>query len=148
IQRRQWDMFLDEVAADAPWRSDPRYEILATVTAKGHADDLDADLLSSIGHRTRAELWEIARRVRAPFHPVNRINDIVDSDHFAVRGFFVHIEDGHGELVTVPGAPYRMWRTPWGLRRPAPRLGQHNAEILGDELGIPFEDLVAMARAE
>ena len=43
----------------------------------------------------------------------------------------------------MPGAPYKMSATPWTLRRPAPTLGQHTAEVLA-EAGI---DAVALARA-
>jgi len=34
-------------------------------------------------------------------------------------------------LVVYPGAPYRFSRSPWGISRPAPRVGEHNAEIIG-----------------
>jgi crotonobetainyl-CoA:carnitine CoA-transferase CaiB-like acyl-CoA transferase len=36
----------------------------------------------------------------------------------------------------MPGAPMRFGRTPWRLRAPAPCLGQHNVEILGQRLGL------------
>lgn len=146
VQRRQWDAFLDEAVGDAPWRKDSRYENLVTLTAQGHADALDADLLSSVGDKTRMELWEKARRARAPFHPVFRINELVNSDHLNVRGFFVESPDGNGDPVRMPGAPYHLWETPWAIQRPAPRLGEYNAEIFGDELGIESDELVRLAR--
>jgi crotonobetainyl-CoA:carnitine CoA-transferase CaiB-like acyl-CoA transferase len=33
--------------------------------------------------------------------------------------------------VLLPGPPFKMSLTPWSLRRPAPRLGQHNVEVYG-----------------
>lgn len=147
IQRRQWDAFLDEAVGDAPWRKDPRYDNLVMVTAQGHADALDADLLSSIEHYTRSELWEIARRTRATFHPVFRIDELVNSDQLGVRGFFVEAADGNGDAVTMPGAPYQMWETPWAMSRPAPRLGEHTSEVLMDELGIDPDEMVRLSRA-
>ncbi len=35
-------------------------------------------------------------------------------------------------------------RTPWQLRRGAPRLGEHNAMILGDRLGLSADDLATL----
>ena len=32
--------------------------------------------------------------------------------------------------ITVPGAPYKLSATPWAIRRPAPGLGEHTAEVL------------------
>jgi benzylsuccinate CoA-transferase BbsE subunit len=41
-----------------------------------------------------------------------------------------------GEGVDVPalmpGAPYVFSETPWELRRPAPKLGEHTAEVLAE----------------
>ena len=45
--------------------------------------------------------------------------------------------------VKYPGAPFKMMETPWEIRRPAPLLGQHNEEVMG-ELGYTKEDLVRL----
>jgi crotonobetainyl-CoA:carnitine CoA-transferase CaiB-like acyl-CoA transferase len=37
-------------------------------------------------------------------------------------------------------------RTPWQLRRGAPLLGEHNAMIFGERLGISADDLASMRR--
>ena len=34
------------------------------------------------------------------------------------------------------GAPLKYERTPWEIRMPAPTLGQHNAEVFGQQLGL------------
>jgi benzylsuccinate CoA-transferase BbsE subunit len=58
--------------------------------------------------------------------------EVLDDPHFVARGFPVTIDhDQLGRPVTYPGAPYRFDRTPWALTRRAPRLGEHNEELLG-----------------
>jgi len=37
-------------------------------------------------------------------------------------------------------------RTPWQLRHGAPRLGEHNAMIIGDRLGVSADDLATLRR--
>jgi benzylsuccinate CoA-transferase BbsE subunit len=32
----------------------------------------------------------------------------------------------------MPGAPYIFSSTPWELRRPAPKLGEHTEEVLAE----------------
>ena len=44
------------------------------------------------------------------------------------------------------GPPVRYSVTQWAVRRPAPRLGEHNEEVLG-ALGHGPQDLAALAEA-
>lgn len=48
--------------------------------------------------------------------------------------------------VLHAGAPVRYSVTQWAIRRPAPRLGEHNEEVLG-ALGQSPQDLAALAEA-
>jgi len=52
--------------------------------------------------------------------------------HIVARGFPTPVEHVDGETaVRYPGAPYRFSRSPWAISRPAPSVGEHNAEIIG-----------------
>jgi len=44
----------------------------------------------------------------------------------------------------MPGRPMLMEETPWELRRPAPLLGEHSAEILA-QLGYDAAQIDALA---
>jgi crotonobetainyl-CoA:carnitine CoA-transferase CaiB-like acyl-CoA transferase len=48
--------------------------------------------------------------------------------------------------LTYPGAPYRLSQTPWTIRRPAPRLGEHNEAIYAGHLGVSREELLLLGR--
>jgi crotonobetainyl-CoA:carnitine CoA-transferase CaiB-like acyl-CoA transferase len=48
--------------------------------------------------------------------------------------------------LTYPGAPYRFSQTPWAMRRPAPRLGEHNEEIYGGRLGVSRAELLLLGQ--
>lgn len=62
--------------------------------------------------------------------------EVLEDPHFVDRGFPVPVEHPeHGRTFTYPGAPYRFEKTPWGISRRAPRLGEHNDEVF-QELGI------------
>jgi len=78
--------------------------------------------------------------------PLNTMEDIAQDSHFAAREFFVDTEHPTMGKVSMPGAHFKMADTPWKLRRPAPLLGQHNEEILG-QLGFSKEDLVRLKEA-
>jgi benzylsuccinate CoA-transferase BbsE subunit len=59
--------------------------------------------------------------------------ETLDDPHLHDRGFFVPIGgEGLDGIALMPGAPYVFSATPWELRRPAPKLGEHTAEILAE----------------
>ncbi len=69
----------------------------------------------------------------------------LDDPQLRARGFFetvTHPIVGEHHYPTWPvrmsGGPARYWRAP------APTLGQHNAEVLGGELGLPDEELARL----
>jgi crotonobetainyl-CoA:carnitine CoA-transferase CaiB-like acyl-CoA transferase len=45
------------------------------------------------------------------------------------------------------GFPFRASRTPAALRRPAPRLGEHTAEVLQEVLGLDPGEVARLAEA-
>lgn len=59
--------------------------------------------------------------------------EMLADSHFVARGFPVEIDYGGGETHVHPGAPYHFGATPWMATR-APRLGEHNADVLGELL--------------
>ncbi len=55
-----------------------------------------------------------------------------EDTHFRARGFQTPVEhEDLGRQVLYPGAPYRMSATPWRIARRAPKLGEHDREVLG-----------------
>lgn len=132
VEEHQWHRFV-ELAGSPEWAE---MEIFRDRLARGQNwDVLKIFLNEYTATRTVDELYREAQEHRIPFAPVSTMGDLLASDHLRARGFFATIDDGTGGAVTMPGAPYRHTRTPWRIRRRAPRLGEHTDEILA-ELGI------------
>ena len=52
--------------------------------------------------------------------------------HIVDRGFPTPVQHADPpRTVMYPGAPYRFSKSPWSISRTAPRLGEHNTELLG-----------------
>jgi crotonobetainyl-CoA:carnitine CoA-transferase CaiB-like acyl-CoA transferase len=87
---------------------------------------------------TVADLVEGAQLRRIPYAAVLAPETLPQNPQLLKRGFFVPIR--HDELATTviyPGAPYAFSATPWRIHRPPPRVGEHNAEVLGEiEAGL------------
>ena len=78
---------------------------------------------------------------------VNTVADAAEAAHFHDRGSFAEFDHPALGRVRCPGAPIRFGGEFWGMRRPAPLLGQHNREIFGERLGYSDEKLAALAEA-
>jgi crotonobetainyl-CoA:carnitine CoA-transferase CaiB-like acyl-CoA transferase len=107
-----------------------------------NAAELDAELQSAI---ERFDLDALIRRFEqheAAVAPVNNVAQIFADPHYAARQNITAVPDE--EL----GGPLRMQnvvgnfsRTPGAIRRAGPRLGEHNREVLVEELGFSEAEL-------
>jgi formyl-CoA transferase len=96
--------------------------------------------------RTKAELYEegaIKRQILSA--PVATAKDISEDIQLQSRQYWRKIS--HPELadeLTYCGPFIRMSETPLQYQRRAPRIGEHNEEIYGKELGLSAERLQAL----
>ncbi len=101
-----------------------------------HPDLADGQLLQWTLTRSRQAAMEEAQAKGWPVTAVNRPIDLLEDQHFVERGFFVDVEHPAAGRVRQAGSPIRM-NDGWALTRPAPLLGQHTAEVVGEEERTP-----------
>lgn len=82
--------------------------------------------------RTKAELYREGQRRKIPIAPVNSAAEVLSDPQLRDRGFFVEVADATGAVLTYPGRPYAIDGLGPFLRRRAPRVGEHTAEVLGE----------------
>ncbi len=92
--------------------------------------------------RPKEELVAGAQARGAGWAPVFGPREIVESKQLAARDYWirVHHED-LGESFVYPGPPFRLSETPWVHRGRAPHIGEHNAQVYGDLLGMTEQEL-------
>jgi crotonobetainyl-CoA:carnitine CoA-transferase CaiB-like acyl-CoA transferase len=93
--------------------------------------------------RTTAEWVKIFDALDLPNGPANTLEDLFEDDYLKQGDFFRHYEHpSEGALVTSnPAVQYS--RTPAGIHRPPPRLGEHTGEVLR-EAGFAKADIQAI----
>ncbi len=90
--------------------------------------------------RTHARGWAIA--------PVNTAADIAHDEQLAARDYYQQVEHpGLDRSLTLIGPFAKLSGTPAPPARRAPMLGEHNAEVLRDELGLTEEEFAAATEA-
>jgi crotonobetainyl-CoA:carnitine CoA-transferase CaiB-like acyl-CoA transferase len=125
---------------------DPRY---ATHVARG-SNQIELDAL--IGEWTRtltiAEVDALMIAHSIPAGQVYRAPEMIADPHFQARGSIVEVETERFGKLKMQGTFPLMSGTPGSIRRPAPsQVGQHNAEVYGDLLGLGPEDLARLKAA-
>jgi benzylsuccinate CoA-transferase BbsE subunit len=82
-------------------------------------------------NRTKAELYEAAKRMRLPLCPINSPADLAASPQLEARNYFTEVEHTEtGRTLRMPGVPYRFSAVPPMPLRPSPRLGEHTDDLL------------------
>ena len=99
---------------------------------------------------TREELTRESVSRRILLFPVATPSDLRQHPQLAARGYFTPLE--HPELGTTidyPGAFIKDGdgSAVAGLRRRAPLVGEHNAEVYGGELGLSAAEIEALRRS-
>ncbi len=122
-----------------------RLESLVTDWEQEHVDYAHDIVAQFVAGFTKKELYEEAIRRRQMLYPVQTVRDAREDRQLLDRQYFIDVDvPALGRTLTYPGAPYRMSATPWRMGRPAPRLGEHNAAIYRDMLGLSEADLASL----
>lgn len=121
---------------------DPRF---ATNRARlTNAKALDEQLQAGIETFDRADLLERFVALDATAAPVNSVADIMADPHVQARENVVAVFDRElGGMVQMQNVVGKLSRTPGRIDRAGPILGEHNREILIDQLGYSEEALRA-----
>lgn len=122
--------------------NDPRFQ-----TAKGrreHNDELDEIVGGWIGRHTLDEVLSEFAKVEAAAGPVLDIEQIFSHPHFLERNNIVTVPDEELGTVRMQNVFPFLSRTPGQIRHAGGRLGMHNEEILGEELGYTPEQLAEL----
>jgi crotonobetainyl-CoA:carnitine CoA-transferase CaiB-like acyl-CoA transferase len=83
--------------------------------------------------RTKSSAHWLAALAAAgiPSGPVLEFDQAMADPHVVARGMAVETAHPAAGTVKTLGIPVKLSETPGALRRPAPRLGEHTAEVLG-----------------
>ena len=138
-QIEQYQRFL-ALIGDPEWVNDPRYRDRRAMS-EDYPEEAEALISPWFMEHTKEEVLELCLENRIPCVPVRTMDEVAADPHLQDRGFFQKIEHPEAGELSYPGAPFRLSATPWRLLRPAPTLGQHNLEVLCQELGYEPRDL-------
>lgn len=106
-----------------------------------HQDLLDSLIAEWIAARPAAEVMERFDEVGAVIGPIYSIADIFEDEQYLARETITTVEDARLGPVRLQNAIPRLSSTPGSVRYLGGELGEHNEEIICEELGHSPEEL-------
>ena len=137
---RQWKKFL-EIMGDPEWAKEPRFRNRTTMNNE-YADEVDGYVEEWLLKHTKAELLDLALEHRVPLAPVRNFDEVRNDESLADQ--FVAVDRSDTGPISFAGPPYKLPGQAVSPPRPAPFLGQHNADIYCERLGYSKEELVKL----
>ena len=117
---------------------------MATVTQE-ELDSLAAITEKYCAKQNTMEFYEecVKRRIMAA--PLSTTEQLLKNSQLLTREAFVEVEHPElGTTITYPGSWTRFSKSPLVFCRRAPLIGEHNAEIYGEEMGMSQEQTAAL----
>ena len=134
-----WDAFADMVGSEE--LRDPKYADASSRTE--NRDELDAIVAPWARQHGKLDIYNASQRRRNAIGYVATPDDMLSSPQLEHRRFFQQIDHPVAGGARYPGPPYRLTASGQTLSR-APLLGEHNAQVYCDLLGLERPELVRL----
>ena len=139
----QWDRFC-RVLGDETLAVDPRFATNADRLAN-HAE-FKARVEAVLASGTTAEWVAGFEAAAIAAGPIYEFDEVFEDPQVRHLGLVIDMKQpGYGQ-VRMLGFPFKASVTPAAIRRPAPLLGEHTAEVL-EELGLPRAEIERLGAA-
>lgn len=130
---KHWRAFFEAVGQPGRFDADTRLQSLRSRTT--HARELYAELADWMRERTTGEWLGIMKQADIPAAPMHTLDTVVQDPHLNAVGMFELVEHPSEGVIRQLRAPTRWSATPPTVRRHAPGLGEHTAQVL-QEIGL------------
>src|SRR2546425_4533527 len=135
-----------EVLGHPEWAKDARF---ATNRARVENRATIDCLINAALSRGTAERWLTKlKAVGVPCGKINSVAEALDDPHTAARNMIETVEHPSIGALKILGIPFKFSDTGCSVRRAPPTLGQHNQEILAEELGLDDHAIAELRQAK
>ncbi len=143
LERGQWDG-LRKAMGNPEWAD---LEIFQDMFVRAQNADIMYSFIQewTLQHG-KMEIMEMCQEAGCPITAVFTIAEAAEQPHLKARDYFVDMEHPQLGRLRNLGAPFKLPASPGGPVRPAPLLGQHNAEVYGGLLGLTAGEIATFKR--
>ena len=129
-QLEQYQRFLN-LLGDPEWIDNPRYRDRRAMSDQ-YPEEAESLIAPWFMEHDKEEILQLCLENRIPCAPVLTMDEALESPQLLARQWFREVDHPQAGKLRYPGPPVKLHGSPLRVRRPAPMLGQHNAEVLDD----------------
>lgn len=122
--------------------ADPRF-VDNTLRTENHRE-LEPLLAEVLVGKTVAEWCTILGSAGVPSGPLNDVGQVFHDEQVAAREMIIALDHPIAGRQVMPNSPLKFSQTPIQLDTPAPLLGQHTDEVLGEILGLGDDEIATL----
>ena len=117
------------------------YKLLQGEPVSHTLDEVLDPISRYVADKPKNQLLEQSLREGISIAPVSTIEELTRFQQLEERAYWLTAPLPNGQEVPVPGLFAHLTQTPMKVRRWAPRLGEHNDEVLGGMLGYSSAEI-------
>lgn len=129
----EWQAFC-QATGKPEWVADTRFANAAS--RKQNEPEMDKLITEWTINHTKFEVTELLQKAGVAAFPSMTQEDLANDPHLRERGYFEEVEGPKLGKGTFMGPPWRFSDTPAKITRPAPVMGQDNAYVFKQLLGM------------
>ncbi len=142
---QEWQA-LCRVIARPDLAADPR--LLHAAERHQHQDELDAAITAWTLLHTDYEAMHLLQQAGVPAGPSLDISRVYHDPHMRTGGYLTTLQTSDGEMRDLPGLPWRFADLEALHITAAPFLGQHNAYVYQELLGLSEAEVARLVEAQ
>jgi formyl-CoA transferase len=113
-----------------------------------HRDEINTLVAAWVQPQTRQQAMQACAQAGVPCGATLNTSDLMDDPHLRARGMAVDVTHPEYGPIRLPGSPMQISNGGEVTYRPAPLLGQHNAEVYAEFFGFDAATLQELQEAE
>ena len=125
-------------------RHDPRF--LTNPERTKNMTETEAMVTHWTSGQTKAAVAATLKRLKVPAAPVRFAQEVMNDAHMHERGMLQRVRHPSLGEVILPNSPLRLHGADRVEAVPSPKLGQHNAEVYGEWLGLGASAVETLTR--
>ena len=144
-QLEQYQRFLG-LLGEQEWMQEPRYRDRRAMSDQ-YPEEAESLIAPWFMEHTKEEILQLCLENRVPCVPVLTFDEVLSDPQLNSREYFQELNHPEAGELRYPGPPYHLSASSPQMVRAAPTLGQHNREILCDELGLADSEYSSLCRS-
>lgn len=138
-ERVTWDFYVNFLGA--PELAGERFQTMRQ--RQIHEAEVERGLERALAARGRYDWLFDAQARDMAFGAMQTMEDLAACPQLGARDYLMTVDHPEAGPHVYPGRPYSMTESPYSVRLPAPGLGEHNQQVLG-ELGYSAGEIARL----